>query len=167
MWAPAPLSGRAGCGGAAAGARIWCEMARIAAFALALPSLRTRRAALKATPTVRRWTRPTPMVLSDEGVRAAMLARCREMKIEPPGRTPRGADPWTPAGPGSSGRFVSRRCRPEQYFVPTAQRSGSFPRTSIQSQATSTAGRPIHTVMSSQFMTDRSRHCRFRLRRRL
>jgi len=28
-----------------------------------------------------------PMVLSDEGVRAAMLARCREVKIEPPGRT--------------------------------------------------------------------------------
>jgi hypothetical protein len=28
-----------------------------------------------------------PVVLTDEGVRAAMLARCREMKIEPPGRT--------------------------------------------------------------------------------
>ena len=30
-----------------------------------------------------------PMVLTDEGVRAAMLARCRNMKIEPPGRPER------------------------------------------------------------------------------
>ena len=29
------------------------------------------------------------MVLTDEGVRAAMLARCRNMKIEPPGRAER------------------------------------------------------------------------------
>jgi hypothetical protein len=30
-----------------------------------------------------------PMVLTDEDVRAAMLARCRNMRIEPPGRTER------------------------------------------------------------------------------
>ncbi|MER6948680.1 Tn3 family transposase [Nonomuraea sp. NPDC000554] len=30
-----------------------------------------------------------PMVLTDEGLRAAMLARCRKLKIEPPGRTER------------------------------------------------------------------------------
>lgn len=30
-----------------------------------------------------------PMVLTDEGVRAAMLARCRKLKIEPPGRSER------------------------------------------------------------------------------
>ena len=30
-----------------------------------------------------------PMVLTDEGVRAAMLARCRRLKIEPPGRVER------------------------------------------------------------------------------
>ncbi len=30
-----------------------------------------------------------PVVLTDEGVRAAMLARCRRLKIEPPGRVER------------------------------------------------------------------------------
>lgn len=30
-----------------------------------------------------------PMVLTDEGIRAAMLSRCRNLKIEPPGRTER------------------------------------------------------------------------------
>lgn len=30
-----------------------------------------------------------PMVLTDEGLRAAMLSRCRKLKIEPPGRTER------------------------------------------------------------------------------